>query len=188
MTKTISKKAVCPKIIGTGEIAGQPVEQTAVPVDNQMQAFLYRHLVPAQELVLTPVEQPSPLVFEVKVPKSGIIELPIGKEVKLYVTGRFRKGITGAQLKLDHPPEGIVVVKSWIGRKRAKGKTAAGKPKYEKGVAHGQIILKAGEPLKPGFETSLVVFAAARKGREETRYPAPAIPVKIVAPRPASAD
>lgn len=184
----IPKKAIIPEISGTGEIDGQSVVRTAVPVDNQMQAFLYRHLVPAQELVLAPVEQPSPLVFQVKVPKSGIVELPMGKEVKLHVTGRFRKGITGAKLKLDHPPEGIVVVKSWIGRKRAKGKTADGKPKYEKGVAHGQITLKAEAPLKPGFETSLVVFAAARKGREETRYPAPAIPVKIVAPRPASGD
>ena len=182
--KAISKKAVSPEIIGTATIGGQAVVRPAVPVDNQMQAFLYRHLVPAQELVLTPVEQPSALVFEVKVPKSGIVELPLGEEVKLYVTGRFRKGITGAKLKLDHPPEGIVVVKSWIGRKRAKGKTADGKPKYVKGVAVGQIILKAEEPLKPGFETSLVVYAAARKGREETHYPAPAIPVKIVASIP----
>ncbi len=186
--KTIQKKAISPGIIGIGKIAGHPVERTAVPVDNQMQAFLYRHLVPAQELVLAPVEKPSALVFEVKVPKSGIVELPIGEEVKLFMTGRLRKGITGAQLKLDHPPEGIVVVKSWIGRKRLKGKTADGKLKFEKGVAQGQIILKAEEPLKPGFETSLVVFAVVKRGREETLYPAPAIPVKIVAPRPSPGE
>jgi len=177
--KEIAKKAVSPEITGMAIIDGRPVTRPAIPVDDTMQAFLYRHLVPAQELVLAPVSEPTPLTFEVRIPKSGVIELPLGEEVKLTVTGRFRKGITGAKLKLDHPPEGITVVKSWIGRKKGKGKTADGKPKYEKGMATGMIVLKAEEPLKPGFKTSLVVSAEVRKGKEVILYPAPAIPVKV---------
>ncbi len=180
--KKIAKKTVSPEISGTATIDGQPVTRSAVPVDDQMQAFLYRHLVPALELVLAPVEQPAAIIFEVRVPASGVIELPLGEEVKLYANGRFRKGITGAKLKLDHPPEGVTVVKSWIGRKKAKGKTADGKPKFEKGMATGQIVLKAEEPLKPGDKISLVVVAEVRKGRETSLYPAPAIPIQIVRP------
>ena len=180
--RQISKKAFSPEITGMALLGDDYITHSAVPVDDQMQAFLYRHLVPAQELVLAPVVNPVPLAFEVELPESGSIELPFGEETFLFVTGRFRSGIKGAKLVLDHPPEGITVVKSWIGRKRAKGKTAEGKPKFEKGVAQGRITLKVGEPIKPGFKTSLVVVAVVKKGREETRYPAPAIPVEVVKP------
>jgi hypothetical protein len=50
-------------------------------------------------------------------------------------------------------------------------------------MAWGQITLKAEEPLKPGFKTSLVVSAVVKQGKEETLYPAPAIPIKVVNPR-----
>ncbi|RKX42420.1 MAG: hypothetical protein DRP64_09865 [Verrucomicrobia bacterium] len=180
--RKISKKAFSPEITGMALLGDDFITRSAVPVDDQMQAFLYRHLVPAQELVLAPVAKPVPLAFEVELPESGTIELPLGEETMLFVTGRFRPEIKGAKLVLDHPPEGITVVKSWIGRKKAKGKTADGKPRFEKGVAHGRITLKVEEPIKPGFKTSLVVVAVVKKGREESRYPAPAIPIEVVKP------
>jgi hypothetical protein len=170
------KQAVSPEIIGTATIAGKPVTRSVAPVDDQMQAFLYRHLVPAQELVLAPAADPAPLSFEVRIPSSGVVELPLGEEVKLSFDGRIRKGLKGAKLLLDLPPEGLSVVKGWLGPKRVKGKP-------QKNVAAGQITLKAEEPLKPGDTISLVVVAETRKGRETTLYPAPAIPVRIVAPR-----
>ena len=178
----ISRKSFSPEITGMALIGDDYVVRPAVPVDDQMQAFLYRHLVPAQELVLAPIARPAPLSFEVEVPDSGVIQLPLGEETILFVEGRFRPGITGAKLVLDHPPEGISVVKSWISRKRAKGKTADGKPKFVKGVAHGRITLKVAEPLKPGFKTSLVVVAVVKKGQVETRYPAPAISIEVMKP------
>lgn len=181
--RKINKTTVTPEIIGTATIDGRSVTRFAVPVDDQMQAFLYRHLVPARELVLAPVSTPAPLAFEVRVPNSGIVELPLGEEVVLRVDGKIRKGLKGAQLTLDHPPEGFSVVKGWVGQKRAKGKTKDGQLNFMKGVAAGQITLKTEEPLKPGDTTTLVVVAVVKKGREETRYPAPAIPVRIVAPR-----
>ena len=173
--KEISTQAISPEIIGTATIDGMSITRTAVPVDDQMQAFLYRHLVPAQELVLTPLPDPAPLAFTMRVPASGFIELPLGEEVKLSINGRIRKGLKGAKLLLDHPPEGLVVVKGWMGPKRVKGKP-------QKNVAAGQITLKAEEPLKPGDTVSLVVAAEVRKGRETILYPAPAISVKVVEP------
>jgi hypothetical protein len=181
--KDIKGELVSPEIIGVGIIDGKPVTRSAVPVDDQMQAFLYRHLVPAQELVLAPVSAPTPLSFEVRVPKSGIIELPLGEEVQIPVKGRFGKGIKGAKLKLDHPPEGFTVVKGWLGRKKSKGKTVNGNPKFEPGMAVGQITLLVEDPLKVGDRMSLVVIAELKKGKETTRYPAPAIPIKVVKPR-----
>jgi hypothetical protein len=173
------QESISPEITGWGLVNGSSIERTARPVDDTMQAFLYRHLVPAQELVLTPVEQRPAVSFELKVPATGVIELPLGKEVRIQLTGHLR-GLTGAKLKLDHAPDGFTVVKGWIGRKKAKGKTADGKPKYVKNAAWGSIILKAEEPLKSGFNTSLILVAEVRKGKEITEYPAPSITVKVV--------
>jgi hypothetical protein len=181
--REIAMKAISPEINGTATIDGRTVTRPAVPVDDTMQAFLYRHLVPAQELVLAPISEPSAISFEVNLPKSGIIELPLGEAVTLNLDGHYRKGMTGAKLKLDNPPEGVTMVKGWLGQKKGKGKASGGKANYEKGVAAGQITLKAEEPLQPGFKTSLVVSAVVKRGNEETLYPAPAIAVRVVKPR-----
>ena len=175
---------ITPEIVGIAQVGENAITNVVVPVDDQMQAFLYRHLVPAQELVLAPVEKPTHLSFAFKLPASGTVELPLGQEVQLYLKGHYQGGFKWGKLQLDHPPEGITVVKGWIGRKRLKGTTKSGKPKYVKNQLSGSIVLKAEAPLEPGFESSLIVSAVIKRGREESRFSAPAIPIKVVAPKP----
>lgn len=181
--KEIQAKSISPEISGTGIVNGRPVTRAAVPVDDQMQAFLYRHLVPAQELVLAPVAEPAAISFEIKVPKSGVIELPLGEEVKVAVSGHFQQGTAGAKLKIDKPPEGLTFDKGYIGRKKPKDADAEGRPKFDKSLGTGQITLKAAEPLKPGYTTSIIVCAELKQGGQETLIPSPAILVKVVKAR-----
>lgn len=191
--RQIDSNMISPKVNGWAVIDGQRVSHRATPVDDQMQAFLYRHLVPAQELVLAPVEEPVPLVFEIKLPKSGVVELPLGEEVRLAVKGQVLQGGTGkCELRLDHPPEGYSLSKGVLGRAKArKAVNKKGKKKkksekvvrVEKGAVDGHIILVAEEPLKPGDESSLVVVAVVKRGKEESRFMAPAIPVRVVKAR-----
>jgi hypothetical protein len=50
-------------IVGTARIEGQEIAREAVPAEDRMQAFLWRHLVPASELkalVWDPSYQPPP--------------------------------------------------------------------------------------------------------------------------------
>lgn len=177
--KEIKGKAVCPEITGTGIVDGRPVTRPAVPVDNQMQAFLYRHLVPAKELVLAPVEQKPPLAFEARIPKSGVIELPAGQETRILLDGNIFAGQKGYTIKLDTPPEGFSTPKNgWVGRKQIKGKD--GKKKNDKNLATGAILIKVEESVPPGTRSSLVVAAEVRQGRDSIYYPAPAIPIKVV--------
>jgi hypothetical protein len=178
--KEITGKVVSPEVTGMGIINGSPVTHSAVPVDDQMQAFLYRHLVPAQELVLAPVLEKPPLAFEARIPKSGVIELPVGKETLIQFNGHAFSIGKGVALKLDNPPEGITLKKGWIGRKKRGGKAAGGQQKFDRNVAQGSILLQVDEPLKPGDRLMLVVVAEIKKGKDKTRYPAPAIPVEIV--------
>ncbi|MEE9368204.1 MAG: hypothetical protein V3V05_04995 [Pontiella sp.] len=178
----IAGKLVNPEITGMGIIDGRPVTRLAVPVDDQMQAFLYRHLVPAKELVLAPVSAVPPVAFEVTIPKSGVVELPLGKEIRINLAGRIEGGQRGYNLKLNNPPEGITLKKGWIG-KQQKGKMADGKNKFDKTKAVGSLLIVAEEPIEPGMLFSLVVEAEVRKGREKIYYPAPAIPIKVIRPR-----
>lgn len=180
--KEIEAKLVTPAISGVGIIDGKPVTHPAVPVDDQMQAFLYRHLVPAQELVLAPVTKKPPLAFEARIPKSGVIEVPLGEEMKIQFVGRIFDGAgKGAPLKLDNPPDGITLSKGWISRKKFKRKDA--RQNSNKNMAVGHVIITAEEPLIIGQRLSLVVVAEAGKRKEKIDYPAPAIPIKIVKPR-----
>jgi hypothetical protein len=171
----MAERSVSPEIIGTAAIEGETVTHAAVPVDNRMQAFLYRHLVPARELALTSVSEAAPVQFVARLPKSGIIELPLGEEVRIPLKGFISTEKRGANITCDEPPPGLSVVKGWIGRKKDAGP--------ENGTANGQVILKAEDPLKPGDHANLVLMAISRQGRETARYPAPAIPMKVVAPR-----
>ena len=58
-----TKKPVRLTIEGRATIGGREVVHQAVPAEDRMQAFLWRHLVPAQELkclVFSPSYEPPP--------------------------------------------------------------------------------------------------------------------------------
>ncbi len=179
--KQISDNVITPKMIGTAEIGGETVTREAVPMDDQMQAFLYRHLVPAQELVMKPVSEPPLLSFEAQLSGKGYIGLPLGEERRISFLGDHQDGFRGAPMKLDSPPDGLSVVEGWLGRK-GKKKDANGKWLFEPGQLWGSITLKAEEPLKVGDELSVVAVAVVKQRQQETHYPAPAIPIRITEP------
>ncbi len=179
---SIEGRLLCPKVVGVATIGGERVAHAVVPVDDQMQAFLNRHLVPAQELVLAPLEEEPLVVLAAKLPASGVVEVPLGAAVKVDFSGRLQPGVQNGKLELDAPPEGLVLEKGWFTRPKQKPEGARSQPHY----GFGQISIKAGEPLKPGDTATLVVYALARErgDSEAKRCTMPAIPIKIVAPQP----
>jgi hypothetical protein len=172
---------VSPKIKGAATIDGKVVSRPAVPVDDQMQAFLYRHLVPANELVLAPVQKRPPVAFEARLPKSGIIHLQAGAATRVVFDGRLMGGQRGYVIKLDNPPDGFSTEKNgWIGKQKLKEKDKNGNPRFEKNKAIGSILISVDESVAPGTQLSLVVTAEVKNGKDIISYPAPAIPVKVV--------
>ena len=170
--KEIVGKNVSPEITGTGMIGGRTITRTAIPVDDQMQAFLYRHLVPAQELVLIPVSQKPPVVFKAILPEGRLVELPLGKEIRIQLNGRIIGEQKGCTLRLNNPPEGITLKSGWIGKqgkgKQGKGKKARGNQGLNNNSATGSILICAEEPLKAGTHLSLVVEAEIKRGKVKT--------------------
>jgi hypothetical protein len=93
---------------GRATIQGALVRRRAVPAEDMMQAFAYRHLVPAQELKVTVTRRGifrTPAVVTgaqpVKIPAGGTIRL--GVQLSLPPNGV----LGNVQFELSDPPEGV---------------------------------------------------------------------------------
>ena len=80
----------------------------AVPAEDMMQAFAYRHLVPAQELEVAVLKRPNPRAT-ITILSGSPVRVPPG------ATARIEVGLPGpriaerAQFELSSPPEGITI-------------------------------------------------------------------------------
>jgi len=101
-----SDEHFCLELEGRGMIGGAPVFRPVVPADDLMQAFFYRHLVPAQELAVTvagrfgqrgaiKILSPLPLVLS----PNGTTRVKVGAP-----RGPFMDRV---QFELSDAPEGI---------------------------------------------------------------------------------
>jgi hypothetical protein len=159
---------------GCAVVNGQTVSRPAIPAEDMMQAFAYRHLVPAQELDVAVGGRgmPRPRILD-----ATPVKLPAGGTARVRIGPVGPKFTTNFQLELSEPPEGITL-------------------KSVSPIRQGAEIELAADParIKPGLEGNLIVSVlAARpqggdnaKGRPETRRSAagtlPAIPFRITAP------
>ncbi len=164
---------------GRATIDGSQVRRTAVPAEDMMQAFLYRHLVPMQDWMVSVTGRKrygSPLELLEDAP----VRLAAGDTARVRFAapkGQFAKQV---QLELSEPPEGIAIEK--VSPDQA-----------------GLVILLTADAakVKPGLKGNLIVNTFMEytpkpkdgKPRPKRRVPTgtlPAIPFEIVAARPAT--
>lgn len=103
---------------GKAEIGDRKVSRDAVPAEDMMQAFLYRHLVPSQRFVLA-VSGKSPLRTPALIEGKGPVRLTPGgtQKIKVSVPPNLPRG--KVRLALSDPPEGIELTdvrEVWGGR------------------------------------------------------------------------
>ena len=104
-TLKLTKRPVSLSIEGSAKIGGKDVAHGAVPAEDRMQAFLWRHLVPAEELKVlvynpsySPVPKRVPPPAPAKPKPATVAERPAGKApagkakfTKRQVLGRLRQ-------------------------------------------------------------------------------------------------
>ena len=163
---------------GRAFVQGRPLVHPAVPAEDMMQAFAYRHLVPSKELEVAVSGRfmnrlPLKILSDmpVKIPAGGTAWVRVGAPSSAFAN-RFR-------LELNEPPEGI-----------ALGKVSP----VEEGA---EIELRSdAAKAKPGMKGNLIVnvlpgeaLAAAAKNKKKANQPRtavatlPAISFEIVAAR-----
>jgi len=128
---------------GKAAIAGRTLVHQAVPAEDMMQAFIYRHLVASRDLkvdVIGGYAARAPVTLASETP----VKIPVGgtAQVRFKRPGRGRPAAAQIQLELNDPPEGITIQKASLA-----GSTPT-------------IVLKSdSDRVKPGQRGNLIVNA-----------------------------
>jgi len=164
-------------IEGCAMIQGRVLLRKAVPAEDMMQAFAYRHLVTVKELEVAVLKRPNPRATMKILSATPVRILPGG-------TARIQVGLPAprlaerAQFELSNPPEGI---------------TIQSVSPVRDGV---EIVLQTdATKVKPGLKGNLIINgyvprpaetnATKPKGNNNQRMPLgalPAIPFEIITP------
>ncbi|MGD0091947.1 MAG: hypothetical protein ABSE73_18695, partial [Planctomycetota bacterium] len=127
LTVSASEKAAAatlsPTVQGTAVISGKTVTRSALPAEDQMQAFIYWHLVPRREEVVMVTSPVAPFRVTPQLPVKGYLELAAGKDVSLPVTVTRTSGFDGPiRIQLIDPPKGVSIGgREWIGKEATSG-------------------------------------------------------------------
>ncbi|MBZ5581251.1 MAG: hypothetical protein LAQ30_03430 [Acidobacteriia bacterium] len=168
-------EALALSIEGRAKIQGRDVAHAALPADDMMQAFAYRHLVGAEALTLT-VARRGALRMPARILGGEPLKIPAGGSVRLRVQAQLppNGAIAKLRFELSDPPEGIAL----------KDTVPAGD-----GV---EIVLQCdAAKAKPGMKGNLIVnvlgereVTVAGTGRRNTQRvqlgALPAAPFEIV--------
>ena len=159
---------------GRAMIDGQQVTRPVVPAEDMMQAFLYRHLTPVQEMlvVVQGGRRPGGTIHAVD---ADPLRLPAGGTGELRISVSAMAELSRLSLTLYEPPAGMVLQNV----------------RKEKGALILEIAT-SGEDLSVGLKDNLVIevaFKPDRGARERAAnaqaFPLgvlPAVPFEIVSP------
>ena len=96
---------------GMATIAGQKVSRPAIPADDMMQAFAYRHLVPSGDLKVLVTRRPPP-GDEARILSATPVRIPAGGGAQVQVRLPASLRATPVEFQLSDPPEGLTLTNS----------------------------------------------------------------------------
>jgi hypothetical protein len=164
---TVRPKPINLVLEGRAVIDGRKVVRVAIPAEEMMQAFIYHHLVPAKDLMVT-VSGQARARFPARVLHNGPIKIPAGGTAQIPIAIPRAATDRKIELVLNDPPEGITLKKAMMNPDGAV-----------------LFVHADGEKVKPGLRANLIVeaFPEAPKGARTARLPLgtlPAIPFEIL--------
>ncbi|MBM4152960.1 MAG: hypothetical protein FJ220_05515, partial [Kiritimatiellaceae bacterium] len=105
----VEQQLIALEIEGEAQCDSKTQRRRAVPAEDRMQAFLYRHWVPANDFLVR-VSPPKPVTVTLDLPVDGVFHARPGSEIvipaSLTSLDKTRKGI---QLMLVDPPEWLTL-------------------------------------------------------------------------------
>ena len=103
-----SEKPAALAVEGHGFIGGKPVTHAAVPAEDMMQAFIYRHLVPSKELAVVVNGQQRWFMRDAfKIISPTPVKIPPGGTARVRVSAPPGNFSDRFKLELGNPPDGI---------------------------------------------------------------------------------
>ncbi len=108
---TIRDQLVKMSIVGTASVNGRTLTHEAVPAEDMMQAFAYRHLVPAREMIVDLVGRAG---ARMGIASPLPLKIPAGGTAELHITAPGARGFESVTAELNDPPAGITVKSTTI--------------------------------------------------------------------------
>jgi hypothetical protein len=98
------------EIEGTADCGLRIVHRRAVPAEDMMQAFIYRHWVPAQQMLVR-VSEPAPVTVSLSVPNKGVFYARPGSTVTINSSVKWNSEDAQKNIKLTlaEPPEWLTL-------------------------------------------------------------------------------
>ncbi|MGM0494886.1 MAG: hypothetical protein ACQER1_18275, partial [Armatimonadota bacterium] len=125
--------------------------RSAVPADDRMQAFIYRHLVPAEDLLVSLLGPPRR--FSVGIPQADAVEIPVGGTVRFPVNVPPVCFFGAVELELDTPPPGITLVSATLD------------------TDEGEVILASdAQAIRPSMSGNLIIQAFGVRTEENSGH------------------
>ncbi|MBI2900085.1 MAG: hypothetical protein HYY17_07860 [Planctomycetes bacterium] len=153
------------------EGSARSMTRTAVPCEDLMQAFLWRHLVPCRELVVTVL---GAGMRPPEVAGSLPVRIPAGETAEVTIRTVARAKLDALQFELDDPPKGVTLQETvptrdglkLVLKADAQAQIGSGGNLIVKVLTEMGGQKKDGKPAKPGRRVVVGVL--------------PAIPFRIV--------
>ncbi len=165
------------RIQGRAEINGEDRRSTALPADNLMQAFLYRHLTPSEVLAVSVLGARGG-GGGVKLAHRGPVKIPAGGSVEIRVSTPRYVRLREVQLALPDPPEGLKLGEVSVWRDGLAFLVEANEAAAQLGLADN-LIVEAFHEREANSDN-----ARAPRIRRIPLGHLPAIPFEIVARQP----
>jgi hypothetical protein len=162
---------------GRATIQGHQVVRLAVPAEDMMQAFAYRHLVPASDLKVA-VRRGAMLRTPIKVSSPEPLEIPAGGTARfqVHVPTLPSNFLTKVQYELSEPPEGIELRNASPGRDGTEIVLQCDAAKAKPGLKGNLIVNISAERVTPAAN------AKSQPNRQRVSLGTlPAVPFEIVA-------
>ncbi len=178
MTLTAPSKApdqpVSLKLEGRAQIGGKTVRHPVIAADDVMQAFLYRHLVPAQEFLVA-VQNVRWGALPVELASESPVRIPAGGSARVLLRTPRNRNFSQMKLELSEPPKGVSLDDVAVVPQGLAFRLKADKDVAQQGLADNLIIEAFREPVaKP---------QAGKPAPQRRRTPMgvlPAVPIEIV--------
>lgn len=152
---------------GVAAVGDRALCRRAVPAEDMMQAFLYRHLVPVDEWVVT-AGRSAKALLAVDPIESGVLRIPVGGSGEVVLRALGRRPLQNVpRFELDQAPVGVSVTDTQVNKKDSSAR----------------IIIRAdAETAVPGTQGNLILLALAswNKNRKIVLTTIPAIPFEII--------
>jgi hypothetical protein len=104
------KEPVALSLEGSATIQGQLIVRAAVPAEDMMQAFAYRHLVPVKELNVVVAGNPRPFAKDmIKILSTTPVKIPTGGTAQVRIATPSSAFAERFDLELNGAPEGIAI-------------------------------------------------------------------------------